>query len=63
VIESFMPQQLNAAEIAAAAKTAIAAVEAKSVKDMGKVMAALKARYTGQMDFAKAGAVVKQLLA
>jgi uncharacterized protein len=63
VIESFMPQQLGEAEIAAAAKAAIAAVEAKSVKDMGKVMAALKARYTGQMDFARAGAVVKQFLA
>ena len=63
VIESFMPRQLDEAEIAAAAGEAIAAVEAKSVKDMGKVMAALKARYAGQMDFAKAGAVVKQLLA
>jgi uncharacterized protein YqeY len=63
VIEGFMPQQLGEAEIADAAKTAIAAVEAKSVKDMGKVMAALKARYAGQMDFAKAGAVVRQLLA
>src|ERR1700722_18441493 len=63
VIESFMPQQLDEAAIAAAAKTAIAAVEAKDVKDMGKVMAALKERYAGQMDFAKAGAVVKQLLA
>jgi uncharacterized protein YqeY len=63
VIESFMPQQLDEAAMAAAVKTAIAAVEAKSVKDMGKVMAALKAHYAGQMDFAKAGAVVKQLLA
>ncbi|HUN52450.1 MAG TPA: GatB/YqeY domain-containing protein [Candidatus Sulfotelmatobacter sp.] len=63
VIESFMPRQLDETEIAAAAAEAIAAVEAKSVKDMGRVMAALKARYAGQMDFAKAGAVVKQLLA
>jgi hypothetical protein len=63
VIEGFLPKQLSESEIADAARAAIAAVEAKSVKDMGKVMAALKARYAGQMDFARAGAIVKQLLA
>jgi len=63
VIEGFLPKQLGESEIADAARAAIAAVEAKSVKDMGKVMAALKARYAGQMDFARAGAIVKQLLA
>jgi len=62
VIESFLPRQLGEAEIATVAKAAIAEVDAKSVKEMGKVMAALKAKYAGQMDFAKAGAVVKQLL-
>jgi uncharacterized protein YqeY len=63
VIEGFLPKQLGESEIADAARAEIAAVEAKSVKDMGKVMAALKARYAGQMDFARAGAIVKQLLA
>jgi uncharacterized protein len=45
-----------------AVKEAIAAVGAASMKDMGKVMAALKERYAGQMDFAKASAAVKDLL-
>ena len=47
----------------AAVTDAIAAAGAKSIKDMGGVMAALKARYAGQMDFAKASAVVKKMLA
>jgi uncharacterized protein YqeY len=59
VIEEFLPRQLTEAEVGAAIAEAIAEVGATSIRDMGKVMAALKARHTGQMDFARAGGVVK----
>jgi uncharacterized protein YqeY len=62
IIREFMPQQLGPDEIAAAVKETIANVGASSMKDMGKVMAALKERYSGQMDFAKASAQVKEAL-
>jgi uncharacterized protein YqeY len=62
VIREFMPQQLSAEETAKAVKETIAALGAASMKDMGKVMAALKERYSGQMDFAKASALVKEQL-
>jgi uncharacterized protein YqeY len=62
IIREFMPKQLSDEETREAAKDAISETGAASVKDMGKVMGALKARYSGQMDFAKAGAVVKELL-
>ena len=62
IIESFLPKQLNAAEIEQAAKTVIGELGASSIKDMGRTMATLKQRYAGQMDFGKAGAVVKALL-
>ena len=62
IIREFMPKQLSDEETREAVQDAIAEVGAASIKDMGKVMAALKARYSGQMDFAKAGAVVKDLL-
>jgi uncharacterized protein YqeY len=62
VIESFLPQQMDDAAIAMAAKTAIADTGAAGIKDMGKVMAALRERHAGVLDMAKAGAVVKQLL-
>ncbi len=62
VIESFMPQQMNDAEIEAAAAAVIAAAGAAGIKDMGKVMAALRERHSGVLDMAKAGAVVKRLL-
>jgi len=63
VIERFLPQQMDEAAVRAAVSDAIAASGAKSIKDMGGVMAALKAKYAGQMDFAKASAVVKKTLA
>ena len=63
VIERFLPQQMDEAAVQAAVNEAIAAAGAKSIKDMGGVMAALKTRYAGQMDFAKASAVVKKTLA
>jgi len=62
IIREFMPKQLSEEETREAVQDAITETGAASVKDMGKVMAALKARYSGQMDFAKAGAVVKELL-
>lgn len=62
VISAYLPQQLSEAEVAEAVKAAIAETGAASIKDMGKVVAALKAKYTGRMDFAKASAAVKAAL-
>ncbi len=62
IISEFLPKQMDEAEITAAAKAAVAATGAASLKDMGKVVAALKESYPGQMDFAKASAIVKALL-
>ena len=62
VIEEFLPRQLDSEEIEAAVKAVIAEVEAGSIRDMGRVMGALKSRYAGQMDFGVAGGVVKGLL-
>jgi hypothetical protein len=62
VISAYLPQQLSEAEVAEAVKAAIAEAGATSIKDMGKVVAALKAKYTGRMDFAKASAAVKAAL-
>ncbi|MBM3561985.1 MAG: GatB/YqeY domain-containing protein [Alphaproteobacteria bacterium] len=62
VISAYLPQQLSEAEVAEAVKAAINEVGAASIKDMGKVVAALKAKYTGRMDFAKASAAVKAAL-
>ena len=63
VIERFLPKQMDEAAVAAAVAEAMASTGAKSVKDMGGVMAALKTKYAGQMDFAKASAAVKKALA
>jgi len=62
VIESFLPKRLSDAEAEAAIKSVIAATGAQSVKDMGRVMAALKEKYAGQLDLSKAGGMVKKLL-
>jgi uncharacterized protein YqeY len=62
VIERFLPQQMDEAAVEAAVREAIAAAGATSIKDMGGVMAALKGKYAGQMDFAKASAAVKKAL-
>ena len=59
VIREFMPKQMSEDEARAAIKDVIAATGAASPKDMGKVMAALKERYTGAMDFGKASGFVK----
>jgi len=62
VISSYLPKQMDEAAVAAAIKAAVAETGAASMKDMGKVVGALKAKYTGQMDFAKASAAVKAAL-
>lgn len=62
VIESFMPAQMSEEEVKAAVSAVVAELGATGLKDMGKVMAELKSRHAGQMDFGKAGAVVKGLL-
>ncbi len=62
VIYSFMPKQLSDEEVAAAVTAAIAETGASSIKDMGKIMAVLKAKYAGQMDFAKASGTIKAAL-
>ena len=62
IIRSFMPAQMDEAGVKTAADTVIAELGASSIKDMGKVMAAMKERYAGQMDFGRASALVKDKL-
>jgi len=62
VIEEFLPRQLDEDETVKAVGEAIATTNAATIRDMGKVMAELKARYTGQMDFGKVGPLVKDRL-
>jgi uncharacterized protein len=62
IIREFLPNQLSDKEMEKAIAGAIAKSGAASIKDMGKVMAELKANYAGQMDFAKASVLVKSKL-
>lgn len=62
VIQEFLPRQLTEAETAAAIDTAIAALGADSLRDMGRVMAELRDRHAGQMDFGAVGPMVKARL-
>ncbi len=62
VIEGFLPKQLSESETEAAINGVIAAVGAQSVKDMGRVMVALREKYSGQFDLTKAAPMVKRLL-
>lgn len=62
VIETFLPTQLTADEINAAIDSAISTVSATGIKDMGKVIAEMKSKYTGQVDFSKVSALVKERL-
>jgi len=62
IIRSFMPAQMDEAAMKDAVQKTIAEVGAGSIKDMGKVMAVLKERYAGQMDFSKASAATKDAL-
>ncbi len=62
IISAYLPKQMSDIEAAQAISTLIKDLEAATLKDMGRTMAALKQRFAGQMDFAKAGAQVKKLL-
>lgn len=62
IIQGFLPQQLTEEEVKAAIAEAIKETGAASIKDMGKVIGSLKARYAGRMDFGKASALVKSQL-
>jgi|SRR6516165_3890304 uncharacterized protein YqeY len=62
VIESFLPQQMDDAATARAVEEAVVETGAASVKDMGKVMAALKAKHPASLDMARAGALVRAKL-
>jgi uncharacterized protein YqeY len=63
VIKRFLPKELDDTEVQSAVDQAIEELEASSIKDMGKVIGALKQRYSGRMNFAKASQMVKQRLA
>ena len=63
VIEAFLPRQMDPAAVAAAVTEAIAETGAASVKDMGRVMAALKAKHAATMDMGKVGPIVRAKLA
>jgi uncharacterized protein len=62
IISAYMPKRMSDLEAAEAISGLIKELEAATLKDMGRTMAALKQRFSGQMDFAKAGAMVKKLL-
>ncbi|WP_207538661.1 GatB/YqeY domain-containing protein [Sabulicella rubraurantiaca] len=62
VIEAFLPQQMDAAAMEAAVREAVAETGAAGPKDMGKVMAALKAKHAASLDMSKAGPLVKAAL-
>lgn len=62
VIEGYLPRQMDEAEIEAAVAAAVADLGAGSIRDMGRVMAALRERHAGQMDFARVGPLVKARL-
>jgi uncharacterized protein len=62
IITKYLPKQMSDIEAAAAISALIKELEAATLKDMGRTMAALKQRFSGQMDFGKAGALVKKML-
>lgn len=62
IVEEFLPRQLSTQEVEQAIADAITASGASSIRDMGKVMGVLKAKYTGQLDFGKVGGMVKAQL-
>ena len=62
IISAYLPKQMSDIEAGEAISALIKELEAATLKDMGRTMAALKQRFAGQMDFAKAGAMVKKLL-
>lgn len=62
IIDEFLPEQLSDDEVRAACAAVVAELGASGLRDMGKCVTALKERYAGQMDFAKASAILKDLL-
>jgi uncharacterized protein YqeY len=62
IISAYLPRKMSDVEAAHAISTLIKELEAETIKDMGRTMAALKQRFSGRMDFSKAGAQVKKLL-
>lgn len=62
IISDFLPRQLDSEQMEAACKEVVGELGATGLKDMGRTMGALKERFSGQMDFGKASAVVKKLL-
>ena len=62
IISAYLPKRMSDLDAASAISTLIKEIEAETLKDMGRTMAALKQRFAGQMDFGKAGATVKKLL-
>jgi uncharacterized protein len=62
IIAAYLPKQMEEAATRAAIEAAIAETGAASMKDMGKVIGSLRGKYAGQMDFAKASALVKEML-
>jgi len=62
ILEEFLPRQLSDAEVSKAISDAISSTGAESIRDMGKVMGALKSKYTGQMDFGAVGPKVRDML-
>ncbi len=62
VLNEFLPQQVTGADLEAAIASAVAEAGANSIKDMGRVMGVLKAKYTGMMDFGAVGALIKAQL-
>jgi uncharacterized protein YqeY len=63
IISAYLPKQMSEADVQAAIAAVIAETNASGIKDMGKVIGALKAKYAGQMDFGKASGMVKAALA
>lgn len=62
IIERFLPEQIEGNAMESAIKEIVGELGAKTIKDMGKTIQALKAKYAGRMDFSKASAIVKQML-
>ena len=62
IIEEYLPKQMSEKEMATAVRDVVKELDAASLKDMGRTMAALKERYAGRMDFGKASAVAKASL-
>ena len=62
IIERFLPKQLSSEEVVEAVKSVIATTQSSSIKDMGKVMSALRTKYAGQMDFGTVAGIIKSLL-